>query len=76
MNWQAQTRSEPKVLSGRLVVRGTKLWVDVVLELLAERRTDGQIFEGYSPLTRDARGSFFAFAAETTPEERVVELNG
>jgi uncharacterized protein (DUF433 family) len=76
MDWQEQIHSDPKVLGGKPVVKGTRLSVDFILELFAAGWTQDQVFEGYPHLTKDALRAVFAFAAETTREERVFELHG
>ncbi len=54
MDWQGQIHSDPKVLRGKPVVKGTRLSVDFILELLAAGWTEDQVFEGYPHLTKHA----------------------
>ncbi len=59
--------SDPAVCAGRPVVRGTRIWVSRVLNLLAEGRTIEHILDEYPPLTEaDVRAciAFGALAAE------------
>lgn len=76
MDWQKQIHSDPNVLGGKPVVKGTRLSADFILELFAAGWTEDQVFEGYPHLTREALRAVFAFAAETTREGRVFELRG
>ncbi len=74
MDWRNHIRSDPKILSGKPVVNGTRLSVDFLLELLANGWSEEQLFDSYPNLTRDALRAVFAFAAESTRDERAFEL--
>ncbi|CAN5700611.1 hypothetical protein BH23CHL2_BH23CHL2_10000 [soil metagenome] len=47
MDWHERIHSNPKILSGKPVVRGTRLSVELLLGLLAAGWTDEQILESY-----------------------------
>jgi uncharacterized protein (DUF433 family) len=36
MNWESHISIDPKVLSGKPTVKGTRLAVDIIIELLAQ----------------------------------------
>ena len=74
MNWQEYIHSDPGIISGKPVVKGTRLSVDFLLELLANGWSEGQLLDSYSNLNRDSLRAVFAFAAESTRNERVFEL--
>lgn len=76
MNWQEHIHSDPKILSGQPVVKGSRLSVDFLLELLANGWSEEQLFENYPTLTRESLRAVFAFAAESTRDERAFELQG
>ena len=69
MSWQDYIHSDPEVLLGKPVVKGTRLSVEFLLSLLAEGWTQGQILDNYSSFTSDALRGVFAFAAEAMQEE-------
>lgn len=69
MDWRQHIESDPEVLTGKPVVRGTRLAVDFILGLFAAGWTEAQIRESYPQLTTDALRAVFAFAAETLGEE-------
>ena len=62
--WQGYIHSDPRILGGKPVVRGTRLAVDFILELFAAGWTEEQLFQAYPALTVDALRAIFAFAAE------------
>ncbi len=74
MNWQEYIHSDPNILSGKPVIKGTRLSVDFLLELLANGWSEEQLFDSYPNLTRDSLKAVFAFAAESTRDERAFEL--
>ena len=69
MAWQDHIHSDPAVLAGKPVVRGTRLTVDFLLSLLGEGWSPEQVLENYPVLTPEALRAVFAFAAETLRDE-------
>jgi uncharacterized protein (DUF433 family) len=69
MNWHEHIHSDPAVLTGKPVVRGTRLAVNFLLELFAAGWTPAQVLESYPQLTPEALRAVFAFAAEAMDEE-------
>jgi uncharacterized protein (DUF433 family) len=69
MNWREHIHSDPVVLTGKPVVRGTRLAVNFLLELFASGWTTAQVLESYPQLTPEALRAVFAFAAEAMDEE-------
>ncbi len=69
MDWQRFIHSDPEVLAGKPVVRGTRLSVDFLLDLFAAGWTAEQVLESYPSLTREALQAVFAFAAQAMKEE-------
>jgi uncharacterized protein (DUF433 family) len=69
MNWREYIHLDPAVLTGKPVVRGTRLGVDFFLELLAAGWTADEVLDSYPQLTPEAIRAVFAFAAESMREE-------
>lgn len=74
MDWREHIHSDPAILSGKPVIKGTRLSVEFLLELLANGWSEDQLFESYPNLDRDSLRAIFAFAAESTRDERAFEL--
>ncbi len=70
MNWRDQIHSDPAVLVGKPVVRGTRISVELILELMAAGWTEDKILEGYPRLTREGIRAAVQFAADMVTEER------
>lgn len=69
MNWQQYIHSDPQILVGKPVIKGTRLSVEFILGLFANGWTTEQIMENYPTLTTNALQAVFAFAAECMQEE-------
>ena len=74
MDWREHIHSDPEILSGKPVVKGTRLSFHFLLELFANGWSEEQVLESYPNLTRDSLRAVFAFAAESTRDERAFEL--
>lgn len=72
MNWRDHIISDPEILVGKPVVRGTRLSVDLVLDRLADGWTSEDLFKSYPRLTPEALQAVFAFAAEVLKDEDYV----
>lgn len=69
MDWQQNVHSDPEILIGKPVVKGTRLSVVFILDLFGAGWTEAQVLENYPALTPDALQSVFAFAAECLRDE-------
>ena len=74
MDWRQHIHSDPEILSGKPVVKGMRLSVDFLLELLAVGWSGEQLLDSYPNLSRDSLRAVFAFAAESARDERAFEL--
>lgn len=74
MDWRAYIHSDPEILLGKPVVKGTRLAVDFILRLFAAGWTAQQVMENYPTLTPEAIRAVFAFTAECMSEEALYIL--
>lgn len=74
MDWRKDITSDPEILGGKPVVRGTRLTVEFILGLFASGWTEDQIRDEYPQLTSAALRAVFGFAAETMGEEEFHPL--
>jgi uncharacterized protein (DUF433 family) len=51
--WQAYIHSDPEILRGKAVVKGTRLALDFILGLFAAGWSEQQVLESYPSLTPD-----------------------
>lgn len=74
IDWRQYIHGDPAILSGKPVVKGTRLAADFILGLLAAGWTQEQVLENYPKLTPEALRAIFAFAAEVLREEALYAL--
>ena len=64
---------DPNVCFGRPCIRGTRIWVSLVVDNLAENISESELLAAYPQLTpKDIRAAL-AFAAEMT-RERIIPI--
>jgi uncharacterized protein (DUF433 family) len=51
MNWREHIHSDPAILGGKPVIRGSRISVELILEYLAEGASTSEILEAYDHLT-------------------------
>jgi uncharacterized protein (DUF433 family) len=74
MNWAEHVTSDPQVLAGKPIVRGTRLAVDFILGLFASGWTQDQVLQNYPALTPEALKAVFAYAADVLHEEIIFAV--
>ncbi len=65
---------DPKIMVGKPVVRGTRIPVELVLKLLSQGVSIGEILEEYPHLTREDVQACLAYAARALEVEEVLPL--
>jgi uncharacterized protein (DUF433 family) len=75
MTWREHIHSDPEILGGKPVVRGTRLAVDFLLGLLAEGWSQEQLLENYPQLSPEGLRAVFAFASETLHDETFYSVD-
>jgi uncharacterized protein (DUF433 family) len=71
MSWQERIVLDPQVLSGKPVVRGSRLAVEFLVGLMAQGWTEAEVLRNYPGLTREDLLACFAYARELLDAERV-----
>lgn len=74
MDWQERIVVDPEILVGKPVVKGTRLGVAFLLNLMAQGWTEDDVLRNYPGLTREDLQACFAYASERVEEERVYAL--
>lgn len=64
---------DPKVCFGKPCIRGTRIWVSLIIDNLAAGVSADEILEAYPGLTGDDIRAALAWAAEMT-RDRYVDL--
>jgi uncharacterized protein (DUF433 family) len=74
MNWRDRIHSDPRILSGKAVVRGTRIPVDLILEKLGAGESMPDIIAAHPRLTLDDLHAALSYAAESLRSERVFAV--
>jgi uncharacterized protein (DUF433 family) len=74
MDWRARIVADPEVLVGKPVIKGTRISVELVLDLLAAGYTPSQIRDQYDHLTVDDIQACLAYAKEVIQSERMYAV--
>jgi uncharacterized protein (DUF433 family) len=75
MDWEERIELRPDVLAGKPVVKGTRLAVEFIVELLADGWTEEAILKNYPGLTRDDIQACLRYAIARLQAEKVYPLN-
>jgi uncharacterized protein (DUF433 family) len=67
MNWQQRITVDPNVLVGKPIVKGTRISVEFVIDLLARGWTTQQILKEYDHLVPDDIQACLAYRATHVP---------
>ena len=74
MTWRSRIETNPEVLTGKPVVKGTRIAVEFVVGLLAQGWTVDEILDQYPALSREDVQACLQYASETLKSERVYPL--
>ena len=53
MPWPERITVDPEILAGKPVIRGTRIAVELILQLLAAGQSENEILANYPGLTRE-----------------------
>jgi len=74
VDWKDRIIVDPKVLVGKPVIRGTRVAVEFVVDLLGRGWTTEEILREYDHLTPEDIQACLAYAGEVLRSERVYLL--
>ena len=75
MDWRKYIDSDPKVMMGKPVIKGTRITVELILEKLINGESFEQILESHPNLTIEGIRAAIAFAAESMRVEVVYPIS-
>jgi uncharacterized protein (DUF433 family) len=74
MTWQERIVVDPQILVGKPVIRGTRLAVEFVVDLLGQGWSEDEALENYPGLTRDDVHLCLKYAGAVMKSEKVYPL--
>jgi uncharacterized protein (DUF433 family) len=73
-DWRERIAVDPNVLVGKPVIKGTRISVELVIDLLARGYDKEQILSQYDHISAEDIQACLAYASETLRSERVYAL--
>ncbi|HVR94984.1 MAG TPA: DUF433 domain-containing protein [Thermoanaerobaculia bacterium] len=74
MDWRERIVIDPGILVGKPIIRGTRISVELIVDLLARGYEKKQILEQYDHITAEDIQACLAYASETLRSERVYAI--
>jgi uncharacterized protein (DUF433 family) len=76
VNWRERIVVDENVLVGKPVIKGTRIAVELIVDLLARGYSQEQVLQQYDHITAADIQACLAYASETLRSERVYALPG
>ena len=74
VSWRERIVVDPNILLGKPVVKGTRLSVEFIIELLAQGWSEEDLLRNYPGVSKDDIRACLAYAGELLQAERVFLL--
>jgi uncharacterized protein (DUF433 family) len=74
MPWPERIIVDPEILAGKPVIRGTRIAVELILELLAAGQPEQEILANYPGLTRDDVLACLSYASYLAHEYKAYPI--
>lgn len=71
MDWKDRITIDPRVCHGKPCIKGTRIWVSLILDFLASGDSVEDILREYPQLTREDVLACIAYGAEMARERHV-----
>jgi len=69
MSWKEYISFDPNICHGKACIRGTRVFVSVILDCLAEGMTEGEILENYPSIKKEHLQAALQYGAMLAREE-------
>ena len=74
MNWRDHISSDPEIMFGKMVIKGTRIPVELILEKLAAGNTVEDLIQAYPRITAADVQACLLFAAYNTKHEKTLAI--
>ena len=74
MNWRERIVADPAVLVGKPVIKGTRIAVELIVELMARGWSEDQILENYPGIQREDIRACLEYAKTLVQEDQVYPI--
>ena len=74
LDWQERIVIDPDVLEGKQIVKGTRLAVEFIIDLLVHGWTEAELLRNYPGLTHEDVQACLGYASATLQAEKVYPM--
>lgn len=74
MNWREHISSDPDVMFGKMVIKGTRIPIELILEKLATGYSFDELKQAYPHITTADIQACLFFAADNTKHEKTLAI--
>jgi uncharacterized protein (DUF433 family) len=74
MNWKDHITSDPSILFGKMVIKGTRIPVSLILEKLAAGFSTNDLLEAYPRIKVADIQACLLFASENSNHEKILAV--
>ena len=74
MDWQSRIVIDPNILVGKPVIKGTRLAVEFIIDLMAQGWSSSDKLRNYPGITNDDIRACLSYASNTLKAEKVYPL--
>ena len=74
MNWKDRLSSDPSILFGKMVVKNTRIPVDLILEKLGHGYSFETLLEAYPRITNEDILACLLFASDNSKHEKILAV--
>ena len=75
MDWQERIIVDPQILVGKPVIKGTRLAVEFIVDLLAQGWSEDEILRNYPGITLDDIRACLSYASKILRAEKVYPFS-
>jgi uncharacterized protein (DUF433 family) len=75
MDWQTRITLDPNILVGKPIIKGTRLAVEFIVDLLAQGWTTDEILRNYPGITLEDIQACLGYASAALQSEKVYALS-
>ncbi len=74
MNWKEHLTADPAILFGKMVIKDTRIPVDLVLEKLGSGHSFDDLLAAYPRITTEDIQACLLYAAENAKHEKILAV--
>lgn len=74
MDWQSRITLNPNILVGKPIIKGTRLAVEFIIDLLAQGWSNDEILRNYPGLTLEDIQACLCYASASLKSEKVYAI--